>query len=507
MIKCPNCKAENADGASFCENCGKPLGGQAATGKLDDLSNLNTISGDETQHRNWQASSEEAALEAGTVFADRYTIESIIGRGGMGIVYRARDKIGDREVALKLIRSDRLGGGEQAVQRLLSEGVITQDIRHKNVVAIYNVGQVEDRPFVSMEFVNGVSLREWLRKQVNARVDVPLRVAARIIAEILDGLDAAHAMNIVHRDLKPENVMLTTEPTDIAAPLKILDFGIARAAGNQIESGTGTGLGTPRYMAPEQITNPDGAGPSADLYSLSVIFYELLVDVLPQGHWQPPSGGRADVSPKIDKLIESGLSNRPASRPQSAKEYRAQLVDAVNSPGTVAPPANRQSFVRTNTDTADTTGTGGVGFFKRPWVKYVAIGLGGLFVFGFVINILDGSKPRTRSVETYVPPNTYAALNGRWENDAGAVLNVNVTPSGSFSGQGTDGNDVEVTISGQFNGLSGRFVYSGGNYNYQGTLQRDGRDCDMQIVTYNPDGSISGQGLLHVNHHPNEPCA
>lgn len=93
---------------------------------------------------------------------------------------------------------------------------------------------------------------------------------------------------MIHRDLKPENIMLTEEPTETAAPLKILDFGIARATSGATDSGTGTGLGTPRYMAPEQVTAADTAGSAADIYSLSVIFYELLVDVLPQGHWQPP---------------------------------------------------------------------------------------------------------------------------------------------------------------------------------------------------------------------------
>jgi serine/threonine protein kinase len=228
MTACPHCKAENPDGSSFCQHCGKPLAGQVTgTGPID-LSSLNTISGDETKARGFRQA-EDTALEPGTVFAERYTIESIIGRGGMGIVYRAMDSIGDRNVALKLIRSD-VVGGDGAIKRLISEGVLTQDIRHKNVVSVYNVGLQDDQPFVSMEFVNGVSLREWLRQQVTARTEVPLRVAARIIAEILDGLDAAHSMGIVHRDLKPENVMLTTDPTDAAAPLKILDFGIARAA-------------------------------------------------------------------------------------------------------------------------------------------------------------------------------------------------------------------------------------------------------------------------------------
>jgi uncharacterized membrane protein YhaH (DUF805 family) len=121
--------------------------------------------------------------------------------------------------------------------------------------------------------------------------------------------------------------MLTATPTDDNVQLKILDFGVARAAG---AGDTGaTSLGTRGYMAPEQITAPDAAQPSADIYSLSVMFYELLVGVVPQGHWQPPSVGRTDVPPAIDELIQRGLSNNPRARPQSTTEYGRILAEAM----------------------------------------------------------------------------------------------------------------------------------------------------------------------------------
>ncbi len=123
--------------------------------------------------------------------------------------------------------------------------------------------------------------------------------------------------------------MLIGEPGDAGVSLKILDFGVARAAGSG-DTGS-TSLGTRGYMAPEQITAPDAAQPAADLYSLSVMFYELLVGVLPQGHWQPPSGGRSDVPPAIGKLIERGLANNPRVRPQSVAEYGKALAEAMNA--------------------------------------------------------------------------------------------------------------------------------------------------------------------------------
>lgn len=331
MAICPECGTHMEDSARFCPECGHQMkeipqadlaAGLATIGGLETLDDVPTGGG---------RSKSTPALEPGAEFAGRYMINAVVGRGGMGVVYKAEDDLTKQTVALKLIRPERLSG-TKAIERLIAEGVTARDIRHPNIVAVYDVGSNEGQPYVSMEYLDGESLRSWHRKKMQAREDVPLKVAAKIISEVLEGLQAAHKAGVIHRDLKPENVVLLAEPTEDAAPLKILDFGIARATGGALESGTGTGLGTPRYMAPEQITNPDAAGASADLYSLSVMFYELLVDVLPQGHWQPPSGGRSDVPQKIDSLIEKGLSNRPANRPQDTSAYASLLSDALKRP-------------------------------------------------------------------------------------------------------------------------------------------------------------------------------
>ncbi|MEZ6030826.1 MAG: protein kinase [Hyphomonadaceae bacterium] len=335
-MKCPNCSSPVTADARFCGECGQalrqlgksliepdPAPPEAAP--LPDLSALHTIDGAETHA---PKTGSQRVLSPGDIFADRYEVKQIIGEGGMGVVYRAADKLTEKDVALKLIRADRLAG-KDAVNRLIREGVTSRDIRHPNVVAVYDVGEVDGNPYMSMEFLSGQSLRSWNRKRLARSLDCSMMAAANIIAEILSGLDAAHKAGVVHRDLKPENVMLVSEPTERGAALKILDFGVARAAG---AGDTGaTSLGTRGYMAPEQITAPDAALPSADLYSLSVMFYELLVGVLPQGHWQPPSAGRSDVPPSIDKLIERGLSNNPRVRPQSVAEYSRELVGAMNA--------------------------------------------------------------------------------------------------------------------------------------------------------------------------------
>ena len=343
-MKCPNCSSEIAADARFCGECGqslKQLGkslveepvksasstvADAASAPKIDLSGLRTIDERDT---NPPRSNPQQVLKPGDVFAGRYEVLQLIGEGGMGVVYRAMDKLTSKEIALKLIRADRLAGGRDAVDRLIREGVTSRDIRHPNVVAVYDVGEADGQPYMSMEFLGGQSLRAWTRQRLQTSTDCSMLTAANIIAELLAGLDAAHKAGVVHRDLKPENVMLTNEPNDKGASLKILDFGVARAAGGG-DTGV-TSLGTRGYMAPEQITAPDSAQPAADLYSLSVMFYELLVGVLPQGHWQPPSGGRSDVPAAIDKLIERGLANNPKIRPQSVAEYGKALSDAMNA--------------------------------------------------------------------------------------------------------------------------------------------------------------------------------
>jgi len=524
MSKCLQCGVENRDANTFCENCGKPLGGGVGGPAMQTLGDLNTIGGDETLRRDNYPRDENPTLDPGTVFADRYTIESVIGIGGMGVVYRATDRIGSREVALKLIRSDRLGGAA-AINRLIAEGVTTQDIRHKNIVAVYHVDQLEGRPFIAMEFVNGVSLREWHRKQVNGRTDVPMKVAARIIREVLDGLQAAHELNVIHRDLKPENIMLTAEPNEAAVPLKILDFGIARAAGKQVESGTGTGLGTPRYMAPEQITNPDSAGPPADLYSLSIIFYELLVDVLPTGGWQPPSSGRADVPASIDALIQSGLQNRPASRPQTVAEYREKLDAAMSGTQVV----RRQALLDDRTK----------GEREAKPKNLLKIG-GGIFVglvgLGLVANLVNNHEDgggssgggQTNLIGSTGGATTtnddsgvgtdddsgsgdetgpgYGILSGAWMDDERGVYRINVNPDGSFSGQGQGGNGIPISLSGSFQGNNGTFSATAPTGTFPGRVQWDGHDCHIGFQMYHPNGSLLAQGQFHVDHEPGQPC-
>jgi serine/threonine protein kinase len=527
---CPKCQAGLEPDARFCPECGTEIARapQPAIAEAASVTSLMTMGGLETLDEAQTHSGGHAqapALEPGTVFADRYEIEEIVGRGGMGVVYKARDQLAEKTVALKLIRPERLGGAS-AVKRLISEGVTARDIRHSNIVAVYDVGEAGGQPFVSMEYLGGQSLRSWHREKVQLREDIPLRVASRIIAETLDGLQAAHDAGVIHRDLKPENIILVDAPTEQAAPLKILDFGIARAAGDRLESGTGTGLGTPRYMAPEQITNPDTAGPPADLYSVSVLFYELLVDVLPQGHWQPPSGGRSDVPQGIDALIERGLSNRPANRPQTARDYRKALVDAVNLTG----PVRRTERHRPDPPPTRLLLWGGVAAAAILGVAAIAVwipdigggadtgacsGLSGEEYQACMGYPLPDPVPDPTPGPVPVPEptptpraNTYASLNGQWNDGQGAVYAIQVGANGQFSGSAYAMDGTVLQLSGSFSGTSGTYtvIAPAMGISLNGRMEWD-RGCHINYQTYDQYGqSILQQGQMHVNHMPGDPC-
>lgn len=487
MIKCRNCSAQMSEADRFCPNCGadQQAGGMDA---LMTIGGLETLDPDQPQPRDRGGMPD---LSTGTEFAGRYVIESVVGKGGMGVVYRAQDKLAEKSVALKLIRADRLAG-KGAVKRLISEGITARDIRHPNIVAVYDVGESGKQPFVSMELINGQSLRDWHREKIRQRQDIPLRVAARIVAEVLDGLSAAHAAGVIHRDLKPENIMLTDEPSEASASLKILDFGIARATSAGNDSGTGTGLGTPRYMAPEQVTAADSAGPAADIYSLSVIFYELLVDVLPQGHWQPPSGGRSDVPMAIDTLIERGLSNRPANRPQTAKEYRKLLVDAVNIGGSYRPPVDPEKRSEKAT---------GMGLVKWGGVALAAL------VTLIVIAVAASGVGEDGGDDPPPEVSMYSDLNGRWDDGLGNTYSVSISDNGAFGGTGQSSYGYGLQLSGRLNGTSGEFVLNApaAGTSFTGRMQWD-RGCHISFQTYDMNGSLAGQGQMHVNHAPGAPC-
>lgn len=262
-------------------------------------------------------------LQVGEMFAGRFQVQAFVGAGKSGDVYRALDTRLNRSIALKLIRADWLAGPGAQVRFM--QGVATgRDIRHSNVVVVYDADTFEHQSFLTMEYLEGQNLRAWMREQLRLQADCPIETAIAIVSAILDGLEAAHALGITHRELKPENVFLLGTPGPGVVRLKLLKFGIAGAQAYSPGS-----FGPALYMAPEERLAPETTQASADLYSLSTMFFELLIGVLPQYQWQPPSEGRTDVPVAIDELIRKGLSVRPELRPQNVEDYRVELGNAL----------------------------------------------------------------------------------------------------------------------------------------------------------------------------------
>lgn len=266
-----------------------------------------------------------------------YELLGELGRGGMGVVYRARQVRANRDVALKMVLHGSHGGAAQ-MARFRAEAEAVARLQHPNIVAVYEVGESEGRPFFSMEFCAGGSL-------ANATQTMSPRAAAELLLQVARGVAAAHAAGIIHRDLKPGNVLLTSEGIP-----KVADFGLAKqmeAAGASLEAGltaTGAVLGTPSYMAPEQAGSARRVGPPADVYSLGAILYELLTGQPPfrgptvtdtlllllTEDVRPPRELRPDVPRDLEAICLRCLDKDQGRRYPNAAELSGDLVRFLN---------------------------------------------------------------------------------------------------------------------------------------------------------------------------------
>src|SRR5579862_9604679 len=268
------------------------------------------------------------ALSEPQVLGSRYEILKKLGEGGMGAVYKAKDIVVDRLVALKVIRPD-LAANREILQRFKQELILARQITHKNVVRIYDMSEAEGVKFITMEYVDGEDLRSTLRK--SGKRTAPEAVS--IMQQICRALDACHAEGVIHRDLKPGNVM-----RDKAGKVLIMDFGLAHSAQTGGLTQTGMLLGTLEYMSPEQAQGRE-LGPPSDIYAAGLIFYELLTGKSPfeaesaVESLVKRSHERATPVSVIEKTVPRDLSNvvsrciepNPANRYQSVAELLADL--------------------------------------------------------------------------------------------------------------------------------------------------------------------------------------
>lgn len=299
-------------------------------------------------------SADPTLLAPHSLFAGRYRIVGLLGVGGMGMVYRALDERLDIPVALKLLRPDR-AGNEKLRARFRQELILARQVSHRNVVRIHDLGEVGEVYFLTMDFVEGRSLKEML--ETEGRLDP--EEAVDVGCQLARGLNAAHREGVVHRDLKPGNILVS--PSGRAY---ITDFGIASSASAAGLTITGSIIGTPDYLSPEQARG-ERADHRADLYALGLILYEMLTGDLPfsggtltevlaqriSGRPENLLNVRGDIPPELASVVERCLQNDPDQRYQSATEIEQDLSTGeapeplpdpprVSSPGSFRPSAD-----------------------------------------------------------------------------------------------------------------------------------------------------------------------
>ncbi len=255
-----------------------------------------------------------------------YTLEAPIGSGGMGVVYRALQPSLSRPVALKVLPPE-LASDPQFVERFHREALALGSLSHPRIVSVIDRGVEEGMAFLAMELVEGEGLRQRMQRGA-----VTPKEAVRIALQVCEGLSYAHGKGVVHRDIKPENLLM-----DRSGNVKIADFGLARIVrGDTRESlrltMSNMALGTPFYMAPEQMEGSGAVDGRADLYALGVVLYEALTGGLPIGRFETPREKFRDVDARLDALVLRLLEKNPARRPASADETASALREVLERP-------------------------------------------------------------------------------------------------------------------------------------------------------------------------------
>ncbi|MCB9618148.1 MAG: protein kinase [Sandaracinus sp.] len=286
----------------------------------------------------------------GFFFGDRFRIDAPLGTGAMGAVYRATDLRTQQPVALKVLLQNKQDG--EGRQRFAREAQILSDLDHPGVVGIRGFGHAKSVPWLAMELVEGETLGQRIRRAGKLEPSV----LTPILRDLCSALGVAHAAGITHRDLKPDHVMLPKTDTDRSL-VKLIDFGLSRASTSGKLTRTGTVLGTPRYMAPEQISSAANASARSDVYALGVIVFEALTGDSPfaasdqgqllgailQGRTDSLQKHRPDLPHELDDVIQCAMATRPEDRYGTPRELYDAFVAASGTQGaprfsTPAPP-------------------------------------------------------------------------------------------------------------------------------------------------------------------------
>jgi serine/threonine protein kinase/dienelactone hydrolase len=310
-MKCPKCQTDMGDDSRFCSKCGTPV----------HASDKAFVS----QTRTILKPMEE--LLPGTTLAGKYKILEILGRGGMGVVYKAEDTKLKRNVALKFLPPE-LIQNEEARERFVLEARSAAALSHPNICTIHEIDEEGERSFIAMEYVEGHTLREKIDKS-----PLELERALEMAIQVAGGLEEAHKKGIIHRDIKSSNIMVTEK-----GQAKIMDFGLAKVKGGTLLTRKGTTLGTVAYMSPEQARGEEVDNRS-DIWSLGVVLYEMLSGQLPfKGEREtsilysvvheepkPLKDIKRDLPPELQQIVNRALKKKQESRYTSAAEMLDDL--------------------------------------------------------------------------------------------------------------------------------------------------------------------------------------
>ncbi len=334
-MECPKCGSGNPPGSLVCLKCATPIDpgativAEASPSPAPPAAQDTMIS-----PAGWEAPAGASVmlpppgpLAPGALLGERYEILQLLGEGGMGTVYKARDRELDRMVALKVIRRE-MAGNPAILQRFKQELILAREVTHKNVIRIFDLGVAEGVQFITMEFIEGRDLSSLIAERKLAPEE-----SIQVMRQVCRALEAAHAEGVIHRDLKPQNIML-----DKRGKVSVMDFGLARSVEMHGMTRTGAMMGTPAYMSPEQARGQK-IDARSDLFAFGIIFYELLTGQVPfqadtvlgslLKRTQEPAPPPAELDPSVplpvSNVVRKCLAIDPEERYQSATEVLRDL--------------------------------------------------------------------------------------------------------------------------------------------------------------------------------------
>ncbi len=329
---CLQCQKSSPPGSSHCSSCGASLGSEEMTLIVENETMI-----DNSASAKWSkatkpesgASDARLSLEPGRVIADRYEILKMLGEGGMGAVYKARDRELDRLVALKVIRPD-LAGQASILQRFKQELILARKITNRNVVRIFDLGVADGLRFITMEYIDGQDLSSVLEER-----KLKPEETVKILRQVCAALEAAHDEGVVHRDLKPQNIMI-----EFGGRVVVMDFGLARSMEASGLTQAGAVMGTPAYMSPEQAKGMP-VDERSDVFALGIIAYQMLSGELPFKadsalasllmRTQTPAPVLAQVDPTIPQplsdMVQKSLATNVEDRYESVALLGKDLQD------------------------------------------------------------------------------------------------------------------------------------------------------------------------------------